>query len=92
MNIIEIRAKRLYVSTPCYDSAPYDNLLFSIFNFQENYGEEYADELRKTNRFVPDKEFSGTDRSAGASRSGELAPISEFFFASQMVELIILAA
>lgn len=37
---------------------------------RENYGEDYADELRKTNRFVPDKEFSGTDRSAGASRSG----------------------
>ncbi len=28
------------------------------------------DELRKTSRFVPDKEFSGTDRSAGAGRSG----------------------
>jgi len=24
----------------------------------------------KTNRFVPDKEFSGTDRAAGSSRSG----------------------
>jgi SNW domain-containing protein 1 len=33
------------------------------------YGED-LDNLIKTNRFVPDKEFSGTDRSAAASRSG----------------------
>merc|ERR1712088_1303479 len=32
-------------------------------------GQEDLDELRKTNRFVPDKEFSGTDRS-GQGRSG----------------------
>ena len=31
-------------------------------------GQEDLDELRKTNRFVPDKEFSGTDR--GQARSG----------------------
>jgi SNW domain-containing protein 1 len=37
---------------------------------KDAYGGEDLDELRKTNRFVPDKEFSGTDRSAGASRSG----------------------
>lgn len=39
---------------------------------KEMYGGEDLDELRKTNRFVPDKEFSGTDRSApaGGSRSG----------------------
>jgi len=35
----------------------------------EVYGED-LDNLIKTNRFVPDKEFSGTDRAAGASRSG----------------------
>ncbi|CAH0384400.1 unnamed protein product [Bemisia tabaci] len=33
------------------------------------YGDD-LDKLIKTNRFVPDKEFSGTDRGAGASRSG----------------------
>ena len=33
-------------------------------------GQEDLDELRKTNRFVPDKDFSGTDRTAGAGRSG----------------------
>ena len=34
-------------------------------------GAEDLEELRKTNRFVPDKEFSGTDRSSGAAaRSG----------------------
>merc|ERR1719219_793643 len=32
-------------------------------------GQEDLDELRKTNRFVPDKEFSGTDRTT-AGRSG----------------------
>ena len=32
-------------------------------------GQEELDELRKTNRFVPDKEFSGTDRTT-AGRSG----------------------
>jgi len=32
-------------------------------------GQEDLDELRKTNRFIPDKEFSGTDRS-GQGRSG----------------------
>jgi SNW domain-containing protein 1 len=37
---------------------------------KEAYGGEDLDELRKTNRFVPDKEFSGTDRAAGAGRSG----------------------
>ncbi len=39
---------------------------------KDNYGGEDLDELRKTSRFVPDKEFSGTDRSggAGSSRSG----------------------
>ncbi len=39
---------------------------------KEAYGGEDLDEIRKTNRFVPDKEFSGTDRSGGAggSRSG----------------------
>lgn len=39
---------------------------------QEVYGGEDLDELRQTNRFVPDKEFSGTERggAAGASRSG----------------------
>jgi SNW domain-containing protein 1 len=41
-----------------------------MLRFQDNYGEDLAEELRKTNRFVPDKEFSGTDRSTGASRSG----------------------
>jgi len=33
------------------------------------YGED-LDTLIKTNKFVPDKEFSGTDRAAGSSRSG----------------------
>ncbi|XP_044761881.1 puff-specific protein Bx42 [Coccinella septempunctata] len=33
------------------------------------YGED-LDKIIKTNRFVPDKEFGGTDRSAAASRSG----------------------
>ncbi|TRY78654.1 hypothetical protein TCAL_16716 [Tigriopus californicus] len=42
---------------------------------QEVYGGEDLDTLRQTNRFVPDKEFSGTERggaggAAGASRSG----------------------
>ncbi len=37
---------------------------------KEAYGGEDLDELRKTNRFVPDKEFSGTDRTAGSSRAG----------------------
>ena len=32
-------------------------------------GQEDLDELRRTDRFVPDKEFSGTDRT-GAGRSG----------------------
>merc|ERR1719219_2424158 len=37
---------------------------------KETYGgQEELDELRKTNRFVPDKEFSGTDRTT-AGRSG----------------------
>lgn len=35
----------------------------------EVYGED-LDTLIKTNKFVPDKEFSGTDRVAGSSRSG----------------------
>ena len=46
--------------------------------FQDNYGEDLAEELRKTNRFVPDKEFSGTDRSTGASRSGTSGPRARF--------------
>jgi len=33
------------------------------------YGDD-LDKIIKTNRFVPDKEFSGTDRGAGGSRSG----------------------
>jgi len=33
------------------------------------YGED-LDNAIKTNRFVPDKEFSGTSRTAGSSRSG----------------------
>jgi len=33
------------------------------------YGDD-LDKLIKTNRFVPDKEFSGTDRSGGARRDG----------------------
>ena len=40
---------------------------------KEMYGGEDLDELRKTNRFVPDKEFSGANNregAAGASRSG----------------------
>merc|ERR1719400_2241679 len=42
----------------------------SIENLEEAYGgQEVLDELRKTNRFVPDKEFSGTDRTT-AGRSG----------------------
>uniref|UniRef100_A0A0K2UIT9 Puffspecific protein Bx42like [Apis florea] n=2 Tax=Lepeophtheirus salmonis TaxID=72036 RepID=A0A0K2UIT9_LEPSM len=49
------------------------NIANSIYRPTKNvdkdlYGED-LDELRKTNRFVPDKEFSGTDR-AGVSRSG----------------------
>ncbi|XP_014206032.1 puff-specific protein Bx42 [Copidosoma floridanum] len=35
---------------------------------QDNYGED-LEKLKNTNRFVPDKEFSGTDRT-GAARSG----------------------
>jgi len=31
-------------------------------------GQEDLDELRKTSRFVPDKEFSGTDRSSGSGQ------------------------
>lgn len=36
---------------------------------KEIYGED-LEKIVKTNRFVPDKEFSGADRSAGTSRSG----------------------
>ena len=36
----------------------------------EAYGGEDLDELRKSNRFVPDKEFSGTDRSGGPGSRG----------------------
>lgn len=36
---------------------------------KEVYGED-LEKLVKTNRFVPDKEFGGTDRSSGAARSG----------------------
>ena len=35
----------------------------------EIYGED-LDTLIKTNKFVPDKEFSGTDRAGGLSSSG----------------------
>jgi len=42
---------------------------------KDMYGGEDLDELRKTNRFVPDKEFSGTERGGGgggasSSRAG----------------------
>merc|ERR1739844_515555 len=44
--------------------------LSSGYGDKEAYGgQEDLDELRKTNRFIPDKEFSGTDRS-GQGRSG----------------------
>lgn len=36
---------------------------------QDNYGED-LERIVNTNRFVPDKEFSGTDRSAQAARQG----------------------
>jgi SNW domain-containing protein 1 len=41
-------------------------------------GQEDLDELRKTSRFVPDKEFSGTDRSAGAGGSANRAGPVQF--------------
>ena len=37
---------------------------------KDAYGGEDIDELRKTSRFVPDKEFSGTDRTGVTGRSG----------------------
>ena len=46
---------------------------------KDMYGGEDLDELRKTNRFVPDKEFSGTERgAAGASGSSSRAGPVQF--------------
>lgn len=65
-----------YVSTFLYNLITGKNY-FKIL--QDNFGEDLAEELRKTNRFVPDKEFSGTDRSAAAARSGIVFTVVENF-------------
>merc|ERR1719219_1522963 len=69
--VTETTKATTFMTNPGEDS----NLASNIYRPGKNIdkeaygGQDELDELRKTNRFVPDKEFSGTDRTT-AGRSG----------------------